>query len=186
MLWQSNSSSEVNVFFGLCVLPVTSRLSFCASGGRQDSRGGREGEEGGKRRGGASRRRPERSWRSSSAAWSERVSSKQSQERGRRCRSLHSGHTCRPAVRSACTLGFGCLEVAVKNIWNGIKAYSLSFCLCACAGNRSPQAGRAERAERERKVAMRLHRGAPANVSSSDLTARLDQSRITASQVGRM
>uniref|UniRef100_A0A3B4BD25 non-specific serine/threonine protein kinase n=1 Tax=Periophthalmus magnuspinnatus TaxID=409849 RepID=A0A3B4BD25_9GOBI len=50
-------------------------------------------------------------------------------------------------------------------------------------GNRSPQAGRAERAERERKVAMRLHRGAPANVSSSDLTARLDQSRITASQV---
>uniref|UniRef100_A0A3Q2PQ62 non-specific serine/threonine protein kinase n=1 Tax=Fundulus heteroclitus TaxID=8078 RepID=A0A3Q2PQ62_FUNHE len=50
--------------------------------------------------------------------------------------------------------------------------------------NRSPQAGRAERAERERKVAMRLHRGAPANVSSSDLTARLDQSRITASQVG--
>lgn len=57
--------------------------------------------------------------------------------------------------------------------------------LCAHAGNRSPQAGRAERAERERKVAMRLHRGAPANVSSSDLTARLDQSRITASQVGR-
>lgn len=53
------------------------------------------------------------------------------------------------------------------------------------AGNRSPQAGRAERAERERKVAMRLHRGAPANVSSSDLTARLDQSRITASQVHR-
>ncbi|KAM4525974.1 casein kinase I [Fundulus diaphanus] len=51
------------------------------------------------------------------------------------------------------------------------------------SGNRSPQAGRAERAERERKVAMRLHRGAPANVSSSDLTARLDQSRITASQV---
>ncbi|MEQ2245642.1 hypothetical protein ILYODFUR_030058 [Ilyodon furcidens] len=51
------------------------------------------------------------------------------------------------------------------------------------SGNRSPQAGRAERAERERKVAMRLHRGAPANVSSSDLTGRLDQSRITASQV---
>ncbi|KAG8008614.1 Casein kinase I isoform epsilon [Nibea albiflora] len=51
------------------------------------------------------------------------------------------------------------------------------------SGNRSPQAGRAERAERERKVAMRLHRGAPANVSSSDLTARLDQSRITASQI---
>lgn len=58
--------------------------------------------------------------------------------------------------------------------------------LCAHTGNRSPQAGRAERAERERKVAMRLHRGAPANVSSSDLTARLDQSRITTSQVGRL
>uniref|UniRef100_A0A674N1D0 non-specific serine/threonine protein kinase n=1 Tax=Takifugu rubripes TaxID=31033 RepID=A0A674N1D0_TAKRU len=54
------------------------------------------------------------------------------------------------------------------------------------SGNRSPQAGRAERAERERKVAMRLHRGAPANISSSDLTPRLDQSRITASQVGNV
>ncbi|KAJ4940130.1 hypothetical protein JOQ06_026439 [Pogonophryne albipinna] len=51
------------------------------------------------------------------------------------------------------------------------------------SGNRSPQAGRAERAERERKVAMRLHRGAPANVSSSDVTARLEQSRLTASQL---
>ncbi|KAI4790428.1 hypothetical protein KUCAC02_034639 [Chaenocephalus aceratus] len=51
------------------------------------------------------------------------------------------------------------------------------------SGNRSPQAGRAERAERERKVAMRLHRGAPAKVSSSDVTARLEQSRLTASQV---
>nr|XP_057917981.1 casein kinase I isoform X1 [Doryrhamphus excisus]XP_057917983.1 casein kinase I isoform X1 [Doryrhamphus excisus] len=51
------------------------------------------------------------------------------------------------------------------------------------SGNRSPQVGRAERAERERKVAMRLHRGAPANLSSGDLSARLDQSRITASQV---
>lgn len=30
---------------------------------------------------------------------------------------------------------------------------------------------------------MRLHRGAPANVSSSDLTARQDQSRISTSQV---
>uniref|UniRef100_A0A6Q2YRS9 non-specific serine/threonine protein kinase n=1 Tax=Esox lucius TaxID=8010 RepID=A0A6Q2YRS9_ESOLU len=39
------------------------------------------------------------------------------------------------------------------------------------------------RAERERKVAMRLHRGAPANVSSSDLTAQMGQSRIATSQV---
>lgn len=49
-------------------------------------------------------------------------------------------------------------------------------------GNTSPRA--ISRAERERKVSMRLHRGAPANVSSSDLTARHDQSRISTSQVG--
>lgn len=48
-------------------------------------------------------------------------------------------------------------------------------------GNTSPRA--ISRAERERKVSMRLHRGAPANVSSSDLTARHDQSRISTSQV---
>lgn len=47
-------------------------------------------------------------------------------------------------------------------------------------GNTSPRA--ISRAERERKVSMRLHRGAPANISSSDLTARHDQSR---SQVRR-
>ncbi|CAB1338256.1 unnamed protein product, partial [Coregonus sp. 'balchen'] len=35
----------------------------------------------------------------------------------------------------------------------------------------------------ERKVAMRLHRGAPANISSSDLTAQMGQSRIATSQV---
>uniref|UniRef100_A0A3Q3VR18 non-specific serine/threonine protein kinase n=1 Tax=Mola mola TaxID=94237 RepID=A0A3Q3VR18_MOLML len=49
------------------------------------------------------------------------------------------------------------------------------------SGNTSPRA--ISRAERERKVSMRLHRGAPANVSSSDLTARHDQSRISTSQV---
>ncbi|XP_014838579.1 PREDICTED: casein kinase I isoform epsilon [Poecilia mexicana] len=49
------------------------------------------------------------------------------------------------------------------------------------SGNTSPRA--ISRAERERKVSMRLHRGAPANVSSSDLTARQDQSRISTSQV---
>ncbi|XP_061701055.1 casein kinase I [Syngnathoides biaculeatus] len=49
------------------------------------------------------------------------------------------------------------------------------------SGNTSPRA--ISRAERERKVSMRLHRGAPANVSSSDLTGRHDQSRISTSQV---
>ena len=37
--------------------------------------------------------------------------------------------------------------------------------------------------ERERKVSMRLHRGAPVNVSSSDLTGRQDASRMSTSQV---
>lgn len=37
--------------------------------------------------------------------------------------------------------------------------------------------------ERERKVSMRLHRGAPVNVSSSDLTGRQDTSRMSTSQV---
>uniref|UniRef100_A0A4W5Q406 Uncharacterized protein n=1 Tax=Hucho hucho TaxID=62062 RepID=A0A4W5Q406_9TELE len=36
--------------------------------------------------------------------------------------------------------------------------------------------------ERERKVSMRLHRGAPVNISSSDLTGRQD-SRMSTSQV---
>ncbi|EDM06924.1 casein kinase 1, delta, isoform CRA_g [Rattus norvegicus] len=36
--------------------------------------------------------------------------------------------------------------------------------------------------ERERKVSMRLHRGAPVNVSSSDLTGRQDTSRMSTSQ----
>lgn len=53
--------------------------------------------------------------------------------------------------------------------------------VCLVSGNTSPRA--ISRAERERKVSMRLHRGAPANVSSSDLTARHDQSRISTSQV---
>ncbi|KAM3597695.1 uncharacterized protein V6R79_008135 [Siganus canaliculatus] len=52
------------------------------------------------------------------------------------------------------------------------------------SGNTSPRA--ISRAERERKVSMRLHRGAPANVSSSDLTARHDQSRISTSQMSQL
>ncbi|KAK4831567.1 hypothetical protein QYF61_018327 [Mycteria americana] len=48
------------------------------------------------------------------------------------------------------------------------------------SGNTSPRA--ISRVDRERKVSMRLHRGAPANVSSSDLTGRQEVSRISASQ----
>lgn len=51
----------------------------------------------------------------------------------------------------------------------------------APTGNTSPRA--ISRVDRERKVSMRLHRGAPANVSSSDLTGRQEVSRISASQV---
>ncbi|ROI81914.1 Casein kinase I isoform delta-B [Anabarilius grahami] len=40
--------------------------------------------------------------------------------------------------------------------------------------------------ERERKVSMRLHRGAPVNVSSSDLTGRQDTSRMSTSQIVSM
>ncbi|CAG5898926.1 unnamed protein product [Menidia menidia] len=36
--------------------------------------------------------------------------------------------------------------------------------------------------EKERKVSMRLHRGAPVNISSSDLTGRQDTSRMSTSQ----
>ncbi|XP_048100968.1 casein kinase I isoform X4 [Alosa alosa] len=39
--------------------------------------------------------------------------------------------------------------------------------------------------ERERKVSMRLHRGAPVNISSSDLTGRQDTSRMSTSQKNR-
>lgn len=53
--------------------------------------------------------------------------------------------------------------------------------LFAPTGNTSPRA--ISRVDRERKVSMRLHRGAPANVSSSDLTGRQEVSRISASQV---
>ncbi|XP_057596852.1 casein kinase I isoform X2 [Hippopotamus amphibius kiboko] len=48
------------------------------------------------------------------------------------------------------------------------------------AGSTSPRA--VSRVDRERKVSLRLHRGAPANVSSSDLTGRQEVSRISASQ----
>ena len=37
--------------------------------------------------------------------------------------------------------------------------------------------------DKKRKVSMRLHRGAPVNVSSSDLTGRQDTSRMSTSQI---
>lgn len=52
------------------------------------------------------------------------------------------------------------------------------FCFSA---NTSPR--QVSGMERERKVSMRLHRGAPVNVSSSDLTGRQETSRMSTSQV---
>lgn len=49
-------------------------------------------------------------------------------------------------------------------VWNFFFLFYTFY--MQCIGNASPRA--ISRAERERKVSMRLHRGAPANVSSSD------------------
>ncbi|MFT7803983.1 casein kinase I-like [Arapaima gigas] len=59
----------------------------------------------------------------------------------------------------------------------------------ATPGSRIPQSGNTSprvisRVERDRKVSMRLHRGAPANVASSDLPGRHDPTRVTVPQVG--
>ncbi|XP_036159437.1 casein kinase I isoform X3 [Myotis myotis] len=58
-------------------------------------------------------------------------------------------------------------------------------CLC-CPDGQEDAANTSPRPvsgmERERKVSMRLHRGAPVNISSSDLTGRQDTSRMSTSQ----
>lgn len=76
----------------------TSVLFLCFAGGEQDRRGWGQGEKGGERRGGAGRRGPKRSRRPSFAAWSEPISSQQSEERGRCC-AVQPGNTWGPAVR---------------------------------------------------------------------------------------
>lgn len=154
----------------LCCSSVLQGASRTAEDGDRERREGKEGEEraGGGQRGAGGRALPPGP--NPSAA--------------NRVRNEADAAPSNPATRGVqqsgeeAVCGSGCLERTLAHSCNRTR-------LCLCAGNRSPQAGRAERAERERKVAMRLHRGAPANVSSSDLTARLDQSRITASQVGR-
>ncbi|KAK0133754.1 Casein kinase I isoform delta-B [Merluccius polli] len=57
------------------------------------------------------------------------------------------------------------------------------FCVKAYGVKRTRPPARCPGAERERKVSMRLHRGAPVNVSSSDLTGRQDASRMSTSQL---
>lgn len=64
--------------------------------------------------------------------------------------------------------------------WLFLKRGCDSSVLFFSSGNASPRAGRG--AERERRVCLRLHRGAPAN-ASPDLPLRHDQIRITPPQV---
>ncbi|KAK1878364.1 Casein kinase I isoform epsilon [Dissostichus eleginoides] len=88
-----------------------------------------------------------------------------------------------PRVSASRGLPPGPLPAAANRVRNGPEqAVSNPASRVQQSGNTSPRA--ISRAERERKVSMRLHRGAPANVSSSDLTARHDASRISTSQMG--
>uniref|UniRef100_A0A672H5D6 non-specific serine/threonine protein kinase n=1 Tax=Salarias fasciatus TaxID=181472 RepID=A0A672H5D6_SALFA len=64
----------------------------------------------------------------------------------------------------------------VHLVWSGVLTAALSV----LAANTSPR--QVSGMERERKVSMRLHRGAPVNMSSSDLTGRQDTSRMSTSQ----
>lgn len=97
---------------------------------------------------------------------------------------LFNSSTLIPSLSDKSNLAAVCFETTVISLWpkseksNKCKHFTIIHII---SGNASPRA--ISRAERERKVSMRLHRGAPANVSSSDLTGRHDQSRISTSQV---
>uniref|UniRef100_A0A3B4FSC7 non-specific serine/threonine protein kinase n=1 Tax=Pundamilia nyererei TaxID=303518 RepID=A0A3B4FSC7_9CICH len=86
-------------------------------------------------------------------------------ERERRDRDDRLRHSRNPGARS------------VFETWT----YSSHSTMCLWSpANTSPR--QVSGMERERKVSMRLHRGAPINVSSSDLTGRQDTSRMSTSQ----
>lgn len=83
--------------------------------------------------------------------------------------------------------GCRCVETSARGHTRLLKADTVAVRRCLTvlglwfSANTSPR--QVSGMERERKVSMRLHRGAPVNVSSSDLTGRQDTSRMSTSQV---
>ncbi|XP_064323257.1 casein kinase I isoform X1 [Phalacrocorax carbo] len=95
-------------------------------------------------------------------------------ERERREREERLRHTRNPAVRGLPSTASGRLR-GTQDVAPPTPLTPTSH-----AANTSPRP--VSGMERERKVSMRLHRGAPVNISSSDLTGRQDTSRMSTSQ----
>ncbi|KAF4797409.1 Casein kinase I isoform delta [Turdus rufiventris] len=95
-------------------------------------------------------------------------------ERERREREERLRHTRNPAVRGLPSTASGRLR-GTQDVVPPTPLTPTSH-----AANTSPRP--VSGMERERKVSMRLHRGAPVNISSSDLTGRQDTSRMSTSQ----
>ncbi|TRZ14386.1 hypothetical protein HGM15179_012677 [Zosterops borbonicus] len=95
-------------------------------------------------------------------------------ERERREREERLRHTRNPAVRGLPSTASGRLR-GTQDVTPPAPLTPTSH-----AANTSPRPVCGM--ERERKVSMRLHRGAPVNISSSDLTGRQDTSRMSTSQ----
>ncbi|OXB81115.1 UNVERIFIED_CONTAM: hypothetical protein H355_005045 [Colinus virginianus] len=96
-------------------------------------------------------------------------------ERERREREERLRHTRNPAVRGLPSTASGRLR-GTQDV-----APPTPLTPASHGANTSPRP--VSGMERERKVSMRLHRGAPVNVSSSDLTGRQDTSRMSTSQI---
>ncbi|XP_058708614.1 casein kinase I isoform X3 [Poecile atricapillus] len=96
-------------------------------------------------------------------------------ERERREREERLRHTRNPAVRGLPSTASGRLR-GTQDVAPPTPLTPTSH-----AANTSPRP--VSGMERERKVSMRLHRGAPVNISSSDLTGRQDTSRMSTSQI---
>ncbi|OPJ79550.1 casein kinase I isoform A [Patagioenas fasciata monilis] len=96
-------------------------------------------------------------------------------ERERREREERLRHTRNPAVRGLPSTASGRLRGTQDT------APPTPLTPTSHAANTSPRP--VSGMERERKVSMRLHRGAPVNISSSDLTGRQDTSRMSTSQI---
>ncbi|XP_068770077.1 casein kinase I isoform X2 [Struthio camelus] len=96
-------------------------------------------------------------------------------ERERREREERLRHTRNPAVRGLPSTASGRLR-GTQDVAPPTPLTPTSH-----AANTSPRP--VSGIERERKVSMRLHRGAPVNISSSDLTGRQDTSRMSTSQI---